>query len=96
LVYFHIVVSPLLRLFQILWRSSENAGPWKWHLEETYKALVPLSIEALKILALANGGVERSNAVTRQFQAGDHFALLRIGVHDARIYFRVWFTVTAL
>jgi hypothetical protein len=36
--------------------GKENGGLWKWHLEETYKALVPLSIEALKILALANGG----------------------------------------
>jgi hypothetical protein len=36
--------------------GKENGDPWKWHLEETYKALVPLSIEALKILALANGG----------------------------------------
>jgi phosphate/sulfate permease len=36
--------------------ESQNGGPWKWHIEETYKSLVPLSIEALKILALANGG----------------------------------------
>jgi hypothetical protein len=48
------LLARLLR--SILMGESQNGGPWKWHLEETYKALVPLSIEALKILALANGG----------------------------------------
>jgi hypothetical protein len=27
-----------------------------WHLEETYRALIPLSVEAIKMLALVNGG----------------------------------------
>ena len=31
-------------------------GRWDFHLEETYKGLVPLSIEAIKMLALVNGG----------------------------------------
>ena len=31
-------------------------GPWVWHLQETYKALLPLSVEALKMLGLINGG----------------------------------------
>jgi hypothetical protein len=26
--------------------ESQNGGPWKWHIEETYKSLVPLSIES--------------------------------------------------
>lgn len=30
--------------------------PWEWHIQETFKAIIPLSIEALKILALVNGG----------------------------------------
>jgi hypothetical protein len=28
----------------------------EWHLTETYKALITLSVEALKLLALVNGG----------------------------------------
>jgi hypothetical protein len=28
----------------------------EWHLTETYKGLITLSVEALKMLALANGG----------------------------------------
>jgi hypothetical protein len=35
-------------------RGSQGSTPW--HLEETYKALIPLSIEAIKMLALVNGG----------------------------------------
>jgi hypothetical protein len=30
--------------------------PPEWHLTETYKGLITLSIEALKLLALVNGG----------------------------------------
>jgi len=36
--------------------QERDGAAWKWHIEETYKSLAPLSIEALKILALANGG----------------------------------------
>ena len=27
-----------------------------WHLQETFKALITIAVEALKLLALANGG----------------------------------------
>ena len=30
--------------------------PWEWHIKETYKGLITISIEALKALALVNGG----------------------------------------
>jgi hypothetical protein len=36
--------------------ESKQGPPWKWHIEETYKGLVTLSIEVFKLLALANGG----------------------------------------
>lgn len=29
---------------------------WEWHIQETYKGLITLSVEALKSLALVNGG----------------------------------------
>lgn len=35
--------------------SNQPSAP-EWHLTETYKSLITLSIEALKILALINGG----------------------------------------
>jgi hypothetical protein len=31
-------------------------GPWEWHIQETYKGLITLSVELLKISALINGG----------------------------------------
>jgi hypothetical protein len=34
----------------------QNDGPWKWHIEETFKGLIALSIELLKALLLINGG----------------------------------------
>ena len=36
--------------------TSPPKGRWDFHLEETYKGLVPSSIEAIKMLALVNGG----------------------------------------
>lgn len=30
----------------------QNDGPWKWHIEETFKGLISLSIEGLKTLIL--------------------------------------------
>src|SRR5258707_4450487 len=30
--------------------------PWEWHIAETFKGLISLSIEALKALLLINGG----------------------------------------
>jgi hypothetical protein len=34
-----------------------NEGePWEWHITETFKGLINLSIEALKALLLINGG----------------------------------------
>src|SRR4029077_21215502 len=36
--------------------DSQNDGPWRWHIEETFKGLIALSIEALKALLLINGG----------------------------------------
>lgn len=36
--------------------SRKNPSSTPWHLEETYKGLIPLSIEAIKMLALVNGG----------------------------------------
>ena len=37
--------------------QPQNDGePWEWHIVETYKGLINLSIEALKALLLINGG----------------------------------------
>lgn len=36
--------------------TGGHAPGWEWHLAETYKALITISVEALKLLALANGG----------------------------------------
>jgi hypothetical protein len=37
--------------------DPQNAGePWEWHIVETFKGLINLSIEALKALLLINGG----------------------------------------
>jgi hypothetical protein len=36
--------------------SSPPKARWDFHLEETYKGLIVLSIEAIKMLALVNGG----------------------------------------
>jgi hypothetical protein len=36
--------------------SKIEGEPWKWHIEETFKGLIALSIEALKALLLINGG----------------------------------------
>jgi hypothetical protein len=30
--------------------------PWEWHIKETYKGLITLSVELVKMLALVNGG----------------------------------------
>jgi hypothetical protein len=30
--------------------------PWQWHIQETFKGLITLSVEALRIIALVNGG----------------------------------------
>lgn len=45
----------LRRLFAHL-RVEPPSSAWEWHIEETYKALITISIEALKLLALVNGG----------------------------------------
>lgn len=37
-------------------QASPKSEPWVWHVQETYKGLITLSVEALKILALVNGG----------------------------------------
>jgi hypothetical protein len=37
-------------------QQKKNDGPWKWHIEETFKGLIALSIELLKALLLINGG----------------------------------------
>jgi hypothetical protein len=37
--------------------DPQNEGePWEWHIVETFKGLITLSIEALKALLLINGG----------------------------------------
>ena len=36
--------------------EPQNDGPWKWHIGETFKGLITLSIELLKALLLINGG----------------------------------------
>jgi hypothetical protein len=36
--------------------ESQNGTPWQWHIEETFKGLIALSIELLKALLLINGG----------------------------------------
>jgi hypothetical protein len=35
---------------------QRDNGPWEWHIQETFKGLVTLSVEALKVIALVNGG----------------------------------------
>jgi hypothetical protein len=32
------------------------AEPWQWHISETFRGLVTLAVELLKMLALVNGG----------------------------------------
>jgi membrane protein YqaA with SNARE-associated domain len=36
--------------------EHQNGTPWEWHIIETFKGLINLSIEALKALLLINGG----------------------------------------
>ena len=36
--------------------NSPAPPQWHWHIAETYRGLVTLSVEALKILGLINGG----------------------------------------
>jgi hypothetical protein len=36
--------------------DPQNGTPWRWHIEETFKGLITLSIELLKALLLINGG----------------------------------------
>jgi hypothetical protein len=36
--------------------ESQNDGPWKWHIEETFKGLIQIALELLKTLVLINGG----------------------------------------
>ncbi|MGA3309845.1 MAG: hypothetical protein ABSD08_14695 [Xanthobacteraceae bacterium] len=36
--------------------SENDPERWRWHLEETYKSLITLSVACLKILAFVNGG----------------------------------------
>jgi hypothetical protein len=36
--------------------SQNGDEPWQWHIVETFKGLINLSIEALKALLLINGG----------------------------------------
>jgi hypothetical protein len=36
--------------------TKKPDGPWEWHIQETYKGLITLSVELLKISALVNGG----------------------------------------
>ena len=56
-------------------------GRWDFHLEETYKGLVPLSIEAIKMLALVNGGAAVAILAYLEASPGTH--LLRRS--------RIWF-----
>jgi len=36
--------------------DPQKVKPWEWHITETYKGLITLSVELVKILALVNGG----------------------------------------
>jgi hypothetical protein len=36
--------------------QEKNTVPWEWHIQETFKGLTTLFVEALKILSLVNGG----------------------------------------
>jgi hypothetical protein len=36
--------------------QEKSTLPWEWHIQETYKGLTTLSVEALKVLSLVNGG----------------------------------------
>jgi uncharacterized membrane protein YfcA len=35
--------------------EPSNPNPWQWHIEETFKGLIRLSVELAKILVLING-----------------------------------------
>jgi hypothetical protein len=37
-------------------RTPEEGDAWEWHIQETFKGLIALSIEALKAMLLINGG----------------------------------------
>ncbi len=39
-----------------LTKLKTRSRPWEWHIQETFKGLIALSIEALKALLLINGG----------------------------------------
>lgn len=39
-----------------LTKLKPRSRPWEWHIQETFKGLIALSIEALKALLLINGG----------------------------------------
>jgi hypothetical protein len=52
----------------LLQRIQAVSKPWEWHIQETYKGLITLSVEALKALALVNGGA----AVALLTYAGNH------------------------
>lgn len=36
--------------------AQPPSGAMNWHLQETYKSLITISVECLKILAIVNGG----------------------------------------
>jgi hypothetical protein len=81
--------------------DHQNDAPWKWHIEETFKGLIALSIELLKALLLINGGAAvailaylgnlPSHAYPAAHQPNMRNALLRfsVGVLTAAVTFLV-------
>lgn len=58
------------RAGHLLRRIQRASEAWEWHIQETYKGLITLSVEVLKALTLVNGGA----AVALLTYAGNHVA----------------------
>jgi len=68
--------------------DPQNVKPWEWHITETYKGLMTLAVELVKMLALVNGG----GAIALLAYLGNFAAHASAGEHpphltDALIWF---------
>jgi hypothetical protein len=48
--------SPRPRRGRLAPESKKHLAPWEWHITETYKGLITISVGLTKMLALVNGG----------------------------------------
>jgi hypothetical protein len=48
--------KPVASIPELNWPRKWHDQPWKWHIEETYKGLITISVEVIKMLVLVNGG----------------------------------------